>query len=63
MNRQRLGTHGVFHVKGAEAAWVAAQKHTNECVPRVVALLSPHTMWPFIALASASSAPASAVSE
>lgn len=42
-----------FTFKGAEAGWVTAQRHTNECVPRVFTLLCTHTMWPFIALSCA----------
>lgn len=61
VNRQRLRMVS-FTFKGAEAGWVTAQRHTNECVPRVFTLLSTHTMWPFIALSCASVAPASAVS-
>lgn len=61
VNRQRLRMVS-FTFKGAEAGWVTAQRHTNECVPRVFTLLSTHTMWPFIALSCASVAPASSVS-
>lgn len=52
-----------FTFKGAGADWVTAQRHTNECVPRAVALLSVHTMGPFIAASWAAMAPASAVGE
>lgn len=50
-----------FMFRGAEAGWVIAKRHTNECVPRVMALLSAHTMRPFIALSSALMALASAI--
>lgn len=30
--------------KGAEGGWATAKRHTNECVPRVIILLSTHTM-------------------
>lgn len=33
-----------FTFKGAEGVWAAAKRHTNECVPRVIILLSAHTM-------------------
>lgn len=39
-----------FLLKGVEAGWVTAKRHTNECVPRALVLLSTHTMVPFIAL-------------
>lgn len=39
-----------FTFKGAGAGWVTAQRHTNECVPRAISLLSTHTMGPFVAL-------------
>jgi hypothetical protein len=52
-----------FTFKGAEAGWMTAKRHTNECVPRVIILLSTHTMWPFIALSSASMAHATALGE
>lgn len=51
-----------FTFKDAKAGWVPAQRCTNECVPRVIALLITHTMWPFIALLT-STAWGSAVSE
>lgn len=43
-----------FRFKGAEAGWATAKRHTNECVPGVIVLLSTHTMWPFIARSSVS---------
>lgn len=52
-----------FAFKGAEAGWVTAQRCTNECVPRVVVLLSIYTMYSFIALSCVSMAHGSAVSE
>ena len=47
-----------FTFKGAGAGWVTAQRHTNECVPRAISLLSTHTMSPFIALSWAATADA-----
>lgn len=52
-----------FTFKGAEFSWATAQRHTTECVARVIALLSTHTMWPFRALSCASVSHGSAVSE
>lgn len=52
-----------FTFKGAEVTGVAAQRHMNEHVPRVFALLCTHTMGPFIALACAAMSHESAVSE
>lgn len=33
-----------FTFKGTEGGWATAKRHTNECVPRVIVLLSTHTM-------------------